>query len=94
MRPKYTPDPKGTREFMNSAMVGSAMRNVASQLSGEANAAGRSRYEVRELTVTGGWYSTSRAGAEVYEAERDFRDVRRQTLVNVAKGFQMRGGGG
>lgn len=93
MSARYTPNSRGTREFMNSAMVGSAMRSVASQVAGQANAAGRSRYEVRELQVTGGWRNTSRAGAEVYEANRDYRDVRDRVLVNVSRQFYMRGGG-
>lgn len=94
MRAQYRIDSRGTREFMNSSMVGSAMRQVAVQVAGQANSAGRSRYESRELTVTGGWRNSSRAGAEVYETERDYRDARDRTLVNVARGFRMRGGGG
>ena len=93
MGAQYRANSSGTREFMNSQMIGTAMRGVAGQLSGQANAAGRSRYEVRELTVTGGWNNSSRAGAEVYEADRDWRDVRNRVLVDVARGFHMRGGG-
>ena len=94
MSARYTPNSRGTREFMNSQMVGTAMRGVADQLAGQANTAGRSRYEVRELTVAGGWGNTSRAGAEVYESRRDYRDVRDRVLVNVSRQFYMRAGGG
>lgn len=79
---------------MNSRMVGDAMRSVAADMAAQANAQGRGRYEAAPRTVTAGWRNTERAGAEVVESRRDYRDVRNRTLVNLSRQYTMRGGGG
>lgn len=93
MSAQYRPDSRGTREFMNSQMVGDAMRSVAADLAAQANAQGKSTYEAVPRTVTAGWRNTERAGAEVRETERSWSDVHRRTLVNVSRQYRMRGGG-
>lgn len=78
---------------MNSQGVSNAMRSVAAQMSAQANSQGRGRYEAVPRTVQGGWRATDRAGAEVVETQRDYRDVRRRVLVDISNSFRMRGGG-
>lgn len=93
MSTKYTPDSRGTREFMNSKDISDSMRGVAAQMAAQANQQGRGSYEARARTVQGGWSATNRAGAEVVETQRDYRDVRRRVLVDISNQFRMRGGG-
>ena len=78
---------------MNSKGVSDAMRGVAAEMAAQANQQGRGYYEAQPRTVQGGWGATNRAGAEVVETRRDYRDVRRRTLVNLSRQFTMRGGG-
>ena len=89
----YTPDDQGIRAFMNSAELGRAMTGVAQDLAAQANSSGRSKYGVRSRTVQGGWRASDRAGAEVYEADRSWADVRARHLRNVTKQFRVRGVG-
>ena len=93
MSAKYTPDSGGTRQFMNSQGVSEAMRAVANEMAAQANQQGRSSYEAQARTVQGGWSASNRAGAEVVETQRDYRDVRHRVLVDISRTFRMRGGG-
>lgn len=93
MTAQYRPDPAGFRQFMSSAEISKAMTNVADQLASQANSSGRSSYGVRPRTVQGGYRASDRAGAEVYETERHYADVRTRHLRNITKQFYIRGGG-
>lgn len=90
---RYTPDSRGTREFMNSQEVGAAMRNVAADMASQINRDGKGDYQANQRTVQGGWSATDRAGAEVVETRRDWSDVKRRRLVNLSRQYTMRGGG-
>lgn len=78
---------------MNSQDISNAMRTVAEDMAAQAMREGKSLYKVNSRTVQGGRYATNRAGAEVVETQRDYRDVRHRVLVNISKTFRMRGGG-
>ena len=94
MSAKYTPDSGGTRQFMNSQGVSEAMRAVANEMAAQANRESKGGgYEAQARTVQGGWSASNRAGAEVVETQRDYRDVRHRVLVDISRTFRMRGGG-
>lgn len=90
---RYRANSQGTRELMNSKMVGDAMGSVAADMASQANTVGRGSYESRQVTVSGGWSNTQRAGAEVVETVRYWPDVRDRVLVNLSNQYRMRGGG-
>lgn len=93
MTGRYTPDRRGTRQFMHSRDVGRAMGSVAEELASQANLLGRGAYTASQRTVQGGGGSTvERAGAEVRETQRHWADVNVRRLVNVTNRFRMRGG--
>lgn len=91
---EYRPDSQGTRQFMNSKMIGDAMGKVAADFRAQLREQGaKSSYEARQRTVTGGRNASNRAGAEIVETDRYWGDVKRRRLVNLSRQYRMRGGG-
>lgn len=86
-------DERGFKAFLNSPELTRIAMGVASQLSDEANASGRSDYEAVPTVVSGGRNNAPRSGAEVRESRRSWPDVRARHLMNVTRAFRARGGG-
>lgn len=79
------------RAMLASGEVGKASVELATQVAGNANAVGSSRYEAGRSVVVGGWNNESRSGAVVREVDPSWRDARDSILLRVAESMEVTG---
>lgn len=87
----YLADDSGLRQIGTSSAIGDAALDAAQAMASEANRTGKGDYGFAPETVTAGWANERRHGAVVWEARRDWRDVRDTVLLNVLAGMSARG---
>ena len=86
----YEPWQSGIRSVAQSGAMQRVTLQAARSIAGTAQSSGYSTYAGAPYTVTSGRSNESRAGAIVYESERDFRDARDETLKRTAAAMGRR----